>query len=190
MSFSKNPRFSAFLIGAVGLAIASFAQAQFRQVNPSTAPQAPPETAAHGSTVAPPGGGYVPAPVYPPTYPGYPYQIMSPAGSYLTGASDVISSQGQFLVSKRQSDVIKEQAEQAKLDTKRKAIEQWQYEQAIQPTLSEVQAKAQQEGYQQMRGNPADARVWSGEAMNTLLRNIQQPSSYQGRKPSIPLDPQ
>src|SRR5262249_47859877 len=119
----------------------------------------------------------------------YPYQPMTPAYGYLTGASNVINAQGQFLTSKRESEVIKEQAEQAKLDTKRKAIEQWQYEQAIQPTLSEVQAKAQLEGYQQMRGNPSDARIWSGEAMNTLLRHMQQTQSYLSGSPSIPLDP-
>jgi hypothetical protein len=189
MSFSKNPLGSALLAGGVVLIMTSAAWAQNRPVNPSTAPQAPPQTTAGGGPVAPPGGGYVPPPAYPPPYAGYPYQIMSPAGSYLTGASNVINAQGQFLTSKRESEVIKEQAEQAKLDTKRKAIEQWQYEQALQPTLSEIQVKAQQEGYQQMRGNPPDARIWSGEAPNTLLRHIQQTQSYLSGNPSIPLDP-
>jgi hypothetical protein len=190
MSLLKSPLSSAVLVSGIGLAIASFAQAQNRPVNPTTAPQAPPQTSASSGAVAPPAAGYMPPGAYPPAYPAYPYQIMSPAGSYLSGASDVISSQGQFLVSKRQSEVIKQEAEQAKLDTRRKTIEQWQYEQAIQPTLSEIQAKAQQEGYQQMLGNPPNARVWSGEALNTLLRDIQQPGSVGARGPSIPLDPE
>jgi len=114
---------------------------------------------------------------------------MTPAYGYLTGASNVINSQGQFLISKRQSEVIQQQAEQAKLDTRRKVIEQWQYEQAIQPTLSQVQAKAQQEGYLQAIGNPPEARIWSGEAMNTILRNLQQPGATRGRGPSLPINP-
>jgi hypothetical protein len=114
---------------------------------------------------------------------------MSPAGSYLTGASNVINSQGQFLISKQEAAITQQQAEQAKLDTRRKTVEQWQYEQALQPTLAEVQAKSVQEGYEQMRGNPPDARVWSGEAMNTLLRHMQQTQTYLSGNPSIPLDP-
>jgi hypothetical protein len=41
-----------------------------------------------------------------------------------------------------------------------------------------------------MRGSPSDARVWSGEAMNVLLGNIQQNQAYPSRRPSIPLDPE
>jgi hypothetical protein len=103
------------------------------------------------------------------------------------GASDVINAQGQFLINKRQSDIVKEQAEQAKLDTKRKAIEQWQYEKSIEPTVSELKAKSVHENYMQMRGFASDGQIWSGEALNVILRNIQQGSST--RRPSIPLDP-
>jgi hypothetical protein len=189
MSLSNHPLGSALLVGVVVLVAASAARGQNRPVNPTTAPQAPPQTTAGSGAVAPPGGGFVPpAAVPPPVYPS-PYQPMTPAYGYLTGASNVINAQGQFLTSKRQSQVIQQQAEQAKLDTRRKTIEQWQYEQALQPTLAEIQAKAQHEGYEQMRGNPPDARIWSGEALNTLLRNIQQTQSYLSGSPSIPLDP-
>jgi hypothetical protein len=184
----KNPLHKAFIAGAVILGFAASSHAQNRQVNPGTTPQAPQQTTAGGGAVTPPGGGFVPSPVYPPGYPGWPYQVNTPAGSYLQGASSVISAQGQFLINNRQSEIVKEQAEQAKLDTKRKAIEQWQYEQSIQPTISEIQAKARMESYNQMRGSPSDALVWSGQALNTLLDNVQQPSSYPSRRPSIPLE--
>jgi hypothetical protein len=187
MSFLNSSWLSALLVGAAVLALASSVHAQNSPVNPGTAPQAPPQTAASSGPIAP-GGGFAPPVVYPPPY--YPpYGGMTPAYGYLTGASNVINSQGQFLISKQQSEVVRQQAEQAKLDTKRKSIEQWQYEQSIAPTLSQVQAKAQQEGYMQAIGNPPDARVWSGEAMNTILRNVQQPGSGAGRGPSIPIDP-
>jgi hypothetical protein len=190
MLYKKNHFASLALLGAVVLGSSVPAKAQNSPVNPATRPQAPNQTSAFSGVAAPLGAGYVPPAAYPPAYPGYPpYQVLGPAGSYLSGASDVISSQGQFLVSKRQSEVIKEQAEQAKLDTKRKAIEEWQYEQAIAPKLSEVQAKAQQEGYMQALGNPSEARIWSGEALNTLLRTVQQPGAAGGRAPSIPIDP-
>jgi hypothetical protein len=93
------------------------------------------------------------------------------------------------MVSKQQAAVTQQQAEQAKLDTRRKTVEQWQYEQALQPTLADVRAKAQQDTYEQMRGNPPDARIWSGEAMNTLLQHMQQTQAYLAGGPSIPLDP-
>src|SRR5262249_52715944 len=129
MLFSKYPLCSALMIGSAFLILASSAKGQNRQVNPGTAPHAPPQTSAGSGAAAPPGGGFVPAPAPPPAYPGYPYQVMTPAGSYLTGASNVINSQGQFLISKQQAAVTQQEAEQAKLDTRRKTVEQWQYEQ-------------------------------------------------------------
>jgi hypothetical protein len=190
MSFITMRLFPAVLMGAAVLATSPALRAQNRPVNPGAAPQAPPQTSASSGPVAPPGAGFVPNPAYPPppAYP-YPYQVMSPAGSYLTGASNVINSQGQFMIAKQQAAVTQQQAEQAKVDTRRHTIEQWQYEQAIQPTLAQTLAKQQQETYQQMVGNPPSARIWSGEALNTLLKDIQQPGSVGTRGPSIPLDP-
>jgi hypothetical protein len=181
MSLVKVRWLLALLLGAAILACGSSVRAQNRSVNPGTAPQAPPETCSSCGPIAP-GGGYIPPPPY---YP--PYSNQTPVYGYLSGASDVINSQGNFLVSKRQSEVIHEQAKQSQLDTKRKTIEQWQYEQSIAPKLSEVQAKAQQEGYMQALGNPAPATIWSGQVLNTLLRDVQQPGG--GRRPSIPIDP-
>jgi hypothetical protein len=177
------------LLVALTLGFPPLALAQNRTVNAGTATQAGPQTIASSQSVSPAGAGFVQPPSSLPYYPPYPY-IMSPAGSYLTGASDVINAQGQFLINKRQSEIIKEQAEQAKLDTKRKAIEEWQYEKSIEPTLSELQAKAVNEGYQQARGSPPDAQIWNGQALNAILRNIQQNESPTSRKPSIPVDPE
>src|SRR5262245_8361172 len=66
-------------------------------------------------------------------YGGYPY-IQTPANGYLTGGASVIQSQAQFMVSKQQSALMYEQVQQAKLDTKRKAIDEWLYERAKLPT--------------------------------------------------------
>jgi len=187
MSFSKHSWWSAILACLGVLGLASMARAQNRPVNPSTAPQAPPQTSAGSGAIAPPGGGFVPPPSY--AYPP-PYQILSPAGSYLSGASDVINAQGQYIISYRQSQIVREQAEQAKLDTRRKTIDQWQYEQSIQPSLADVRAKQRMDTYSVMRGTPPDARVWNGDALNSLLENVQTPQSASTRKPSIPLDPE
>lgn len=175
------------LLPAAALGIPSLASAQNQPVGPGPAPQAPLQTSAGSRATAPSSAGFLPNPFYPPFY--NPWGWQSPAGSYLQGASSVISAQGQFLIDKRQGDIVREQAEQAKLDTRRKAIEQWQFEQSIQPSVSEIRAKQSFENLQQMRGTPADAQVWSGEALNAILRNVQQLPPQRSKKPSIPLDP-
>ena len=183
MSFIKQFSVCSLLPAAVALAIPFLALAQNQPAGPPV-PQAQPQTSAGSRSTVPSSAGFLPNPYYPV------YQWQSPAGSYLQGASSVISAQGQFLIDKRQGDIVREQAEQAKLDTRRKAIEQWQFEQSIQPSVADIRAKQAFENLQQMRGTPADAQIWSGEALNAMLRNIQQLPPQRSRKPSIPLDPE
>lgn len=178
---------AALLVLGLGLGAA---RAQYNPVPPSAVPQAPPQMGAGaGPAVAQPPG-YV-APVYPPGYPGYAYYPpMDPNYGYLSGAANVIGAQGQFAKDIEQSKLIKEQVKQAQLDTRRKANDQWRYEKALEPTLAEIQAKAQFDTYQQMRGKPSDGAVWSGQAQNVLLANIQRGGPLPaGAGPSIPLDP-
>jgi len=96
MSLVKVRWLSMLLLGGAILACGSSVRAQNRSVNPGTAPQEPPQTCTSCGPSAP-GGGFVPQPYYP-----Y-IANQTPAYGYLSGASDVINSQGQFLISKRQS---------------------------------------------------------------------------------------
>jgi hypothetical protein len=131
-----------------------------------------------------PQGGFAP-PSYTPPY----YTNTTPAQGYLNGAASVIQAQGGFAKDIQQSNIMKEQVKQAKLDTQRQMIQEWQWERSLQPTLNQVQEKQWMEGVQFARGNPPGARIWSGEVLNILLKDIQMAESATGvRGPMIPLD--
>jgi len=167
------------------------APGQFRPVPPQSGYQPPTQTQMVSNPVAPPTASFssLPSPSpywpYPPTWP-----IYSPAGAYLSGASDVINSQGNFLVQKRQSQVIHEQAKQAQIDTQRKAFEQWQWEQSQMPKLQDVRQQQFEDALARARGFPPQADIWSGWALNTLLQAIQRNQANTGlRGPTVPIDP-
>jgi hypothetical protein len=156
------------------------AWAQFRTA-PVTAGNLPsPQTQVVSQPAAPVASGFFP--YYPPYYQG-------PYGSYLSGASDVISSQANFIVSKAQANVIQEQAEQARVDTRRKQYEQWQWERSQAPTLADVRQDAYMQQLNRARSNPPDTEVWSGYSLNYLLSAIQHNESVNGvRGPTVPVD--
>src|SRR5262249_53339645 len=82
------------------------------------------------------GGGYG-------GYSGY----CDPSAGFLQGGASVISSQSQFIVAKRQAQLINEQARQAAVDTQRKIYEEWKYEKNDQPTLEQIRRENWEQAY-------------------------------------------
>src|SRR5262245_35110125 len=112
-----------FSITAV-LILATSAPAQFRPAPNPISNQPPPPTQVISRTV----NHVTPTSFMPNPWWGYGNWGQTAWNGFLTGAADVISAQGNFEIAKRESQVIRQQAEQAKLDTRRKAYEQWQWE--------------------------------------------------------------
>jgi hypothetical protein len=128
------------------------------------------------------------APSFSPYAPPW-WNFQTPMGSYLSGASDVINSQANFMISKQQANLIQQQAEQARVDTRRKQYEQWQWERSQAPTLEDVRQEAYMENLRRARNNPPDTEIWSGAALNTLLGTIQRTSAANGiQGPTVPID--
>src|SRR5579859_5982181 len=76
-----------------------------------------------------PGAQFQSVPMATPAYPTNPYvQYNGPVGGYLSGAADVINSQGQFLTSTQQAYLTREQVRQAKIDSQRKQFDENLYE--------------------------------------------------------------
>jgi hypothetical protein len=115
------------------------------------------------------GGGYTG---------GYSGSCGDPYSGYLTGAAGVISSQASFLVSKRQADVLNEQARSAAVDVRRKIYEQWKYERNDQPTLEQIRREGWEQAYKRAIFNPPLNDIWSADALNRILDHA---SRIQGR---------
>lgn len=122
------------------------------------------------------GGGY---------YGGY----MDPGYGYLTGASNVINSQAQYMMSQQQAQQMQEQNKQMQLDTRRKTFEEWRYEQSILPTAEEIRAKNEKADIDRARNNPPSIDIWNATALNTILRDIQKMQSVGMGGPTVLLDP-
>lgn len=114
---------------------------------------------------------------------------MDPNYGYLSGTAQVIGAQGQFMVAQQQASLTREQVRQAQLDTRRRTLEEWRYEQSIMPTAEEIRARQWQAELDRMRNNPPSVDIWSGEALNTLLRSIQKAHGQSGTGPTVLIDP-
>jgi len=123
-------------------------------------------------------------PVYPSPYWGYNWD---PYGGYLHGAASVIQAQSQYMVSFQQGRMIKEQVRSAKLDNRRKEIEQWLWERENIPTNQDERERFQRETLRYYRNNPSQTEIWSGTPLNELLLDLQKTMPMGELPPSPPL---
>jgi hypothetical protein len=114
---------------------------------------------------------------------------IDPNYGYLSGAAQVIGAQAQFMQAQQQANLTREQVRQAQLETRRQLWDQWRYEQAIQPTAEEVRARQWQAELDRARNNPPSVDIWSGEALNVLLRQIQKVQGQGDIGPTVLIDP-
>jgi hypothetical protein len=95
-------------------------------------------------------------------------------GSYLQGGASVVQAQGQYLQDYQQAKVTREQARQAKVDTRRKVFDNWLYERAMTPTPEQLREEAMMEQLRRARNNPPAGDIFSGKALNDLFDNIKK----------------
>lgn len=126
-----------------------------------------------------------------PGYPGYPYP---PAyggryGAMLSGAADVTRAQSDSWVQAEQARIMREQADQAKLDTKRKAFDEARYEKANTPTYAERKAATDTRVFQRVMVSPTPYEISSGESLNIMLPFLDSMARQGSHGPPTPLDP-
>lgn len=122
-----------------------------------------------------------PVPYSPYVYGGDPY------GGYLSGAADVLNAQGDYLKNVQQAYIMREQAVQAKIDTRRSTYDEWLYERANTPTLNETREKYVQEEIRRSLNNPPVTEIWSGKSLNDLLKSLQSLQNKGIEGPPVPL---
>ena len=111
------------------------------------------------------------SPAYNNSYWGY---TSDPYHGYLNGAAHVIQAQSQYMVSFQQGRLIKEQVRSAKIDNRRKEIEQWLWERENLPTTEDERQRYQSEQLRRERNDPPLTEIWSGYALNVLLIDSQK----------------
>lgn len=129
----------------------------------------------------PPYGG--PRPIYYNPYypPGTAY------GNALSGAADLTTAQGNVPIQTEQAYIEREKANQAKIDTKRKAFDQMLYEQANTPTYLETLTKEKSATLNRMMAYPTRAEISEGKTLNTMLPYLQDLSARGAMGPPVAL---
>jgi hypothetical protein len=132
---------------------------------------------------------YYPSPyAYRPYYYPNPYYVeINPLGDTLRGAATAIDAQGQFNISNQQAKLLNEQVRQARIETRRREIEERMWERSLQEPLSVLQERARREQVRQAQTAPV-AEVVSGQALNDLLKDIQILQGQGVKGPAVPLD--
>jgi hypothetical protein len=123
---------------------------------------------------------YVPG-YYPPNGPGY------NAGAYLNGSADVMRSYGDVITKQEEARILREKANQAKLDTRKQAFDQMLYEKANTPTYTETVAKESALLLTRVMNNPIQTEITSGKSLNLMLPYVQTLSSHGTMGPPIPI---
>jgi hypothetical protein len=130
-------------------------------------------------------------PIATPTYAPDPYAYaQSIYPNYLSGAADVIDSQGQMMVSQQQAYLMKEQVRSARIDNRRKSLDESLYERAVTPTTEDERERQRIENIRRARNDPPPTEIWSGQALNSLLGAIQQQLAKRIPGPEVPLNPE
>jgi hypothetical protein len=128
-----------------------------------------------------------PDPYYP-GYPGYYPNWLGPAGGYLSGASDVISAQGQFIQDVQKRNLMEQQVKQSKIDTRHKALNEYLWERQVLPTQEDERERDRMEQLRRSRNDPPSSEIWSGLALNNLLLATQQMQIQKGPGPTVPIE--
>jgi hypothetical protein len=119
---------------------------------------------------------------------GVPY--LGAAGGYLEGASSVINASGNLQIQTQEAKAMQEQLKQEKLKTRRQTFDQYRYEQMHTPTPEELKRAQQEEQLRRSRNDPPLTEIWSGKALNDLLKDLQQlPTTDSAYATSMLLDP-
>lgn len=206
---AKSIAFGALVLaGLLGGSATVQAQFGYPNYNPYTAQQQYFNNAARalyapqayaGNNFAPnygPGNLYTPAAPgampganpYTPVSPMDPYSGGSyppygdPYGGYLRGQADYLRAYGQTVNALEQARVTREQALQARYDTKKKAFDTDMYIKANTPTYTEEQAKIAKMTLRRIQSNSTGVEVVNGKALNFLLDDLRR---YPGKKAAL-----
>jgi hypothetical protein len=120
------------------------------------------------------GGGYGASP-YSSGYggSGTPY-----TGNYIDPGAEEIKAQGQFMVSQQQAYYFREKVRAEKIDNKRKAFDEYLYERQNVPNAENERRLLESKQVQRARNNPPASEIWSGQALNDVLKDLKRQPGY------------
>ncbi|HYV38036.1 MAG TPA: hypothetical protein VE988_20285 [Gemmataceae bacterium] len=137
---------------------------------------------------AAPRPAVAPAVVAPPVG-AYPFGYGPYGGGPWSGAADMLDAYGNVGIDMEKARVIREQANQAKLETQKKTVDTVAYERANKYWYTDFMVDVDAKQIQFAMNKPPMSEVVSGRSLNVLLPWLDQLMSKGASGPNIPLDP-
>jgi hypothetical protein len=110
------------------------------------------------------------------------------ANGYLTGLANLTSATGQYQMNNQQARMMRAQANSATITTRQQMIQaEADYERSL-PTALDDARFTRKTDLEWARNFPQNTRIWSGEALNTLMNSAVR-SGRLSVGPNISLDP-
>ena len=113
--------------------------------------------------------------------------MMNPYQGYLQGAADLTNANAQYQLTISQAKIVRQQAIQESIRTRRAWLEQAEYERAHMPDPEQIRQRALQRELDRARVSPPLTEVWSGRSLNALLRHVIAQQGQGARGPNVRL---
>ncbi len=107
-----------------------------------------------------------------------PYYLATPGGPGY-GSAYVVSAQGQLSPNQEQARQLRQQVQQVRVETRRKLFDAVLYERRTMPNFTQREANIARLSLRRAQGSATPREVWSGRALNVLLKHLQK---HRGQK--------
>ncbi|HEY7312862.1 MAG TPA: hypothetical protein VH643_26095 [Gemmataceae bacterium] len=116
--------------------------------------------------------------------------MQNPYEGYLNGAANLTTANAQYQLTIQQAKSAREEARRSSLQTRRATIEERQYELSLMPDPEQIRQDQMARSLARSRNNPPSTDIWSGTALNDLMRSINDAHTRGASGPDVPLSPE
>ncbi len=113
--------------------------------------------------------------------------MMNPYQGYLQGAADITRANAQYYQTIAQARLTRQEAIRSSLETRRAMIEQAEWERQHMPDPEKIRQRTLERELTTARASPPPTDIWSGRALNALLRHLVAQIGDGAKGPRIPL---
>lgn len=184
--YLSSSRLTPVLVAATMLSAALPATGQFSAVGGLTAPSVLPAPIFNYGGYYPRGYGLGYGLGY-----GWGTQWMqNPYQGYLNGAANITTANAQYQLTIQQAKQAREEARRSALETRKQTLLERDWERSLQPDPEQIRQQQMQKSLQRSRNNPPSVEIWSGTALNDLLRAVQSSQKSGATGSDVPLSPE
>jgi hypothetical protein len=113
--------------------------------------------------------------------------MMNPYQGYLRGAADITRANAQYYQTIHQAKLTRQETIRSSLETRRAMIEEAEWERAHMPDPEKIRQRTLERELTTARISPPPNDIWSGRALNVLLRHLITQLGDGAKGPRIPL---